>query len=220
MSELEQVAAMVAAGDRAGATALVESYGARVGLAALVRDLFAPLLRGYDDQRAPDGTYPLAQIYVASKVVEDALNRFGEEYARLGRDVPNAGVAVIGNIEDDCHALGRRLIGVFLRAAGWQVHDLGVDVPAAEFVAKAKAVGAHVIGVSAMLYRTAEGIRAVRDRLDAEGLSGRVRLAVGGAVFRLRPDLTEEVGGDGTATHAAGAVALFARLRQASEERR
>jgi methanogenic corrinoid protein MtbC1 len=101
------------------------------------------------------------------------------------------------------------MVAVFLRAAGWKVVDMGNDVAPADFVAAAVRHGARVIGVSAMMLTTAENIRAVREELDARGLSGRIRLAVGGAVFKLRPELVSEVGGDGTAPSAIQAPALF-----------
>jgi methanogenic corrinoid protein MtbC1 len=63
-----------------------------------------------------------------------------------------------------------------------------------------------------MMLTTAENIRAVRAELDARGLPGRIRLAVGGAVFKLRPELVREVGGDGSAPSAIQAPALFDRL--------
>jgi len=122
------------------------------------------------------------------------------------------GTVVIGNIEEDFHALGRRMVGTFLRAEGWIVHDLGNDVPAKEFVDKALEVGARVIGVSAMMMTTALNIRRVRQEIDSRGLTGRIQLAVGGAVFCVSPGLVDEVGGDGTAANALAASGLFDRL--------
>jgi methanogenic corrinoid protein MtbC1 len=119
---------------------------------------------------------------------------------------------VIGNIEDDFHSLGRRIVAVYLRAAGWEVHDLGNDVVAEQFIEKAEAVGAVVIGVSAMMQTTALNIRKLRSLIDSRGIAGRLKLAVGGAVFGWRPELVAEVGGDATAQNASGADALFKRL--------
>jgi methanogenic corrinoid protein MtbC1 len=118
------------------------------------------------------------------------------------------GAVVIGCTEDDYHPLGCRLVGVFLKTAGWEVHDLGTDVLAGEFVDKAEESGARVIGVSAMMYSTADHIPKLRHEIDARGLKGRLQLAVGGAVFVLRPELVGEVGGDGTAKNATLAPAL------------
>ncbi len=152
----------------------------------------------------------LTQTFVAAKIAEDVLVRCvpGAETTAAHRSP-----AVIGNIEDDFHSLGRRIVGSFLRAAGWDVHDLGNDVLPEQFVDKALEVGAVVIGVSAMMQTTALNIRKLRSLIDARGLQGRLRLAVGGAVFNWRPDLVAEVGGEGTAANAAGVDALFHRLQ-------
>ena len=152
----------------------------------------------------------LAQNFVASKIAEDTLLRcIPDDEDRQH----TKGVAVIGNIEDDFHSLGRRTVGLFLAAAGWDIHDLGNDVPAEQFLEKALEVDASVIGVSAMMQTTALNIRKLRDLIDAQGLTDRLKLAVGGAVFNWRPDLVAEVGGDGTAHNAVGADELFMRLQ-------
>ena len=113
---------------------------------------------------------------------------------------------VIGNIEEDFHALGRQMVRTFSRAEGWDVIDLGNDVPAAEFVSKALAAGARVIGVSAMMSTTAGNVAKVRAEIDRRGLNGRLRLAVGGAVFVVLPGLADEVGADGSAPNALAAL--------------
>jgi len=131
-------------------------------------------------------------------------------------DKADNGPVIVGNIEDDYHSLGRKLVSVFLQSAGWQVIDLGNDVTAQEFVDKAVETGARVIGVSAMMYTTAENIKRVRDELDRRNLAGNIKLAVGGAVFKFRPELVKEVGGDGTAANGFEAPRLFAELWERS----
>lgn len=153
----------------------------------------------------------LSQTFVGAKIAEDVLMRCLEhEESPLG---PPKGAIVLGNIEDDFHSLGRRIVGLFLRAAGWDVYDLGNDVPPEQFIEKAMAVNACVVGVSAMTLTTAMNIRKLRDLIDNRGLEHRIKLAVGGAVFNWRPGLVAEVGGDGTAANAAGADAVASQLQ-------
>lgn len=152
----------------------------------------------------------LAQNFVAAKIAEDALLSCVPANTE---DNQSKGAVVIGNVEDDFHSLGRRAVGLFLTAAGWEVHDLGNDVPAEQFLDKALAVKARVIGVSAMMQTTALNIRKLRELIDSRGLTGRLKLAVGGAVFNWRPELVAEVGADGTAQNAVGADQLFLRLQ-------
>lgn len=155
-------------------------------------------------------TMSLAQNFVASKIAEDTLIRCIPDKATATHD---KGAVVIGNIEDDFHSLGRKTVSLFLEAAGWDVHDLGNDVPAEEFLNKAVEVNACVIGASAMMQTTALNIRKLRQLIDDRRLSGRIKLAVGGAVFNWRPDLVAEVGGDGTCHNAVGADELFMKLQ-------
>lgn len=200
---------IIARADYEGGLALIDRYVAEIGGRALLEEVIEPVLAdiGRLWEVDPDSVV-LAQGYVAAKMVDRSMASIaGGEAAPLpGR------VAVLGNIEDDFHALGRKLVATFLRAAGWTVHDLGNDVPPADLLDAALDKGARVIGVSAMVRSSALNIARLRELLDARGLSGRIKLAVGGAVFGIDPALVAAVGGDGTARNALGAPALFERL--------
>ncbi len=155
-------------------------------------------------------TMSLTQSFVAAKIAEDVLLRCLPDQ---GSNHKSRGAIVIGNIEDDFHSLGRRMVTLFLLAAGWEVHDLGNDVLAEELLDKAIEVNACVVGASAMMQTTALNIRKLRDLIDSRGLTDKIKLAVGGAVFNWRPELVAEVGGDGTTRNATGADELFTRLQ-------
>jgi methanogenic corrinoid protein MtbC1 len=158
------------------------------------------------------GEFSLAQGYVAHRIVDDALNRFQQQPEPSAVGWNGLRPVVLGNAEDDLHGLGLRIVSTFLQSAGWEVHNLGTDVEHRLMVDRAEETGARVIGVSAMIFTTAENIRRVRDEIDRRGLGGRIRLAVGGAVFKFRPELVDLVGGDGTAANASMAPALVERL--------
>jgi len=202
--------------DRAGANALMDVWASENGYERLLTGVLDPALVRIGEDWCSSETFTLAQVYIAAKVTEDVLTKIAKERELRPEVRLSKGPVVIGNIEEDFHALGRRMVGTFLRAEGWTVHDLGNDVPAEVFVDKAQEIGARVIGVSAMMMTTARMIRQVRDEIDCRGLSGRIQLAVGGAVFHVCPGLVEEVGGDGTADNALGAPGLFDRLRKQS----
>jgi len=160
-------------------------------------------------------TVSLAQTFVAAKIAEEVL------VLCLPEETPSAvktpcGIAVMGNIEDDFHSLGRRIVASFLRANGWVIHDLGNDVTAEQFVEKALETQSCVIGVSAMMHTTALNIRKLREMIDKRGLQKKLKIAVGGAVFNWRPELVTEVGGDGTAQNAARVHDLFLDLQRLS----
>ncbi|MBN1939250.1 MAG: cobalamin-dependent protein [Candidatus Aminicenantes bacterium] len=196
---------------------LVEELSSRHGYDTLIFDVFEPLLTEIGE-RLKRNEASLAQSYVASILFDDVLKRFESADIPAGREGhPRLGPVVMANIEDDCHPLGRKIVSTLLRVNNWEVCDLGIDVEAGKIVDKAVEIGARVIGLSAMIFTTAENIRKVREEIDARGLAGRVKLAVGGAVFRLRPDLYEKVGADGTAPSAFTAAALFADLWRKAE---
>lgn len=191
------------------AVELLTIQGMTRGFNHAVHEILEPVLVEIGERWAKD-RLSLAQGYVAGKVAEDILVKMAHASPRS--ESVRKGPAVVGNIEDDYHALGRKMVAVFLAAAGWEVVDLGNDVLPAQFVDKAEEVGARVIGVSAMMLTTAENIRFVRQELDRRGLSGRIQLAVGGAVINLRPELVSALGGDGTCRNAIQAPALFDTL--------
>ncbi len=153
----------------------------------------------------------LAAGYLAGKVAETILQRASQKEEALPI---TRGPVIIGNIEDDYHSLGRKLVGIFLATAGWKVIDLGNDITPKEFVDAAIFYKATIIGASAMMFTTAQNIKKLRAEIDQRGLNGKIKLAAGGAVFKARPELVAEVGGDGTATNAVDVPALFDRLQK------
>lgn len=161
--------------------------------------------------------FSLAQTFVAAKIAEDTFQRCMPE--KSNEDMPaSKGRIVIGNIEDDFHSLGRRIVSSFLRVNNWEVIDLGNDVVAEEFLEAASENETGLVGVSAMMYSTAVNIKKVRDLIDQRGLKNKMRLAVGGAVFNWQPELLEKVGGDGSANSAFEVDGLFLRLKKELEE--
>ncbi|MFC1568984.1 B12-binding domain-containing protein [bacterium] len=194
---------------------LIEKYADQYDYEKAILELLEPALHRFGIIWGRQENVSLAQGYIAARIAEEVLNKVVQ--SRNSMVAEEKGPVVIGNVEDDYHALGRKMVCTFLRTYGWQVIDMGNDVLAEDFINKACEVGARVIGVSAMMYTTAVNIRKVRDAIDKRGLQGKIRLAVGGAVFTLRPELVQEVGGDGTAANALAAPELMQSLWEASE---
>jgi dimethylamine corrinoid protein len=92
------------------------------------------------------------------------------------------GVIVLGTVEGDIHDIGKGIIATMLRVHGYEVHDIGRDVPIEEFVEKAKEVNADVIGSSAMMTTTQIGQRKLEEALKNAGIRDKVLTMVGGAV--------------------------------------
>lgn len=202
------------------ANQLVEEWTLLNGYERFVHEILEPVLFKIGQIWMGTSDFSIAQGYVAGKIAEDILNRAAEEQVLSCKKPEYKGAIVIGNIEDDYHSLGRKILGTFLRTFGWEVYDLGNDVHPDVFIDKACETGARIIGVSAMMYTTAMNIRKVREEIDRRKLTDTLQLAVGGAVFIMRPELLTEVGGDGTAKSAFEAPALMDELLKKSLERK
>lgn len=202
--------------DKEKALQIINRWAADHGNEQSFTDIVEPVLIRLGDEWIKQETVTIAQVFVAARIAEELLIRIAEERKTKTGDIPKKGPIVFGNIEDDFHSLGRKIVVSFLRIHGWEVIDLGNDVTPAEFVDTAVQQNARVIGVSAMTMTTARNIRRLRSEIDERGLKGKIQLGVGGAVFIVNPSLVDEVGGDGTAKNALIAVTLFDKLWDAA----
>jgi corrinoid protein of di/trimethylamine methyltransferase len=134
----------------------------------------------------------------AMEVLQPALEA-GQAAERLGR-------VVIGTIEGDIHDIGKTLVATMLSANGFEVNDLGADVPVKRFVDEAEKSGADWIAISALLTTTMPGQKRVIDELASRSLRGKIRVMVGGAP--CSKEWAAEIGADGYAGDAVAAVAL------------
>jgi len=114
------------------------------------------------------------------------------------------GVIVIGTVKGDVHDIGKNIVSMLLEGAGFKVVDLGVDVPSERYIDAAKANGAHIIAMSALLSTTRaampEIIRAIRD----SGLGNSIKIMAGGAP--VTQEFADSIGADGYAPDAVSAV--------------
>lgn len=92
------------------------------------------------------------------------------------------GTIVIGTVEGDIHDIGKGIIVTMLRVHGYEVHDLGRDIPIEQFVKKARELNADVVGSSAMMTTTQIGQRRLEEALKEAGLRDKIKTMVGGAV--------------------------------------
>jgi len=133
-------------------------------------------------------------------VLEDAMEARGDQLERKG-------VVVLGTVEGDIHDIGKTIVGAMLQANGYEVHDLGVDVPTTRFIQAAKETKAHVIAMSALLSTTMLFQRDVLELLRNQGLEGKYTVIVGGAP--VTQEWADEIGADGYARDAVDAVRLL-----------
>lgn len=124
----------------------------------------------------------------------------------LMQDSPanSEGKVVIGTVEGDIHDIGKNLVVMMLEGAGFEVLDLGVDVAPETFVKSVRETGCHILGLSALLNSTMPVIKTVINALAEAGLRDSVKVLIGGAP--ITQAYSDEVGSDGYAADAAGAV--------------
>ena len=120
------------------------------------------------------------------------------------------GKVVLATVEGDIHEIGKTLVGTMLSASGFQVYDLGVDVPSARIIEKIKEVDADLVGLSALLTTTMVKQKEVIDELDKLGLRKKVKVMVGGAP--VTRDWVQKIEADGYSEDAIGAVGLAKHL--------
>ncbi len=155
------------------------------------------------------GEYYLPDLIIGGDAMKAALAILEPALASgEGRQV--LGRVVLGTVQGDLHEIGKTLVGTMLTASGFEVSDIGIDRPAADFVAAVRESGATLIGASALLTTTMLHQRAIIEALEEAGLREQVKVMVGGAP--VTETWAEQIGADGYAEDAISAVALAKRL--------
>lgn len=121
-------------------------------------------------------------------------------------EIPPLAKVVIGTVEGDIHEIGKNLVAMMVEANGFEVINLGVDVPPEKFVENVKAHGAKICMMSALLTTTMPTMKKIIEALKQAGLSGQVKTMVGGAP--VTKQFAKEIGADGYSPDAPGAVDL------------
>jgi 5-methyltetrahydrofolate--homocysteine methyltransferase len=152
----------------------------------------------------------LPDVLLAAKAMYAGLDLLKPMLEQAG--TAGLGKVVIGTVQGDLHDIGKNLVGIMLRGAGFEVIDLGNDVSPERFVTAAREAGAQLIGMSALLTTTMPMMKAVVARLQEENLRGEIKTIVGGAP--LSEAYAREIGADAYAYDAAHAVDQVRTLLQ------
>ncbi|MFB0501183.1 MAG: corrinoid protein [Candidatus Bathyarchaeia archaeon] len=124
--------------------------------------------------------------------------------------ITRKGTVVSGTVKGDIHDIGKNILSALLSANGFDVHDLGVDVPTSKFIGEAEKVGADIIALSALMSSTIGGQKDVIDYLSETGKREKFIVMVGGGPTTR--EWTEEIGADGYAETATEAVKVALEL--------
>ncbi len=152
----------------------------------------------------------LPELVMAGEAMKAAVTALEPEMARRGTQRQMLGKVVLATVEGDIHEIGKSLVGTMLSASGFEVYDLGVDVPAAKIIAKAKEVDANIVGLSALLTTTMVKQKEVITEMDKLGMRKKTKVMVGGAP--VTRDWVQKIEADGYSEDAIGAVAIARQL--------
>ncbi|MGB2865404.1 MAG: corrinoid protein [Sedimentisphaerales bacterium] len=148
----------------------------------------------------------IPEVLIAARAMKMAMEVLEPELVKAG--VKPVGKLLIGTVQGDLHDIGKNLVAMMLKGAGFQVIDLGVDVGPEKFIEQVKAADAQLIGMSALLTTTMPGMEKTIKALKDAGIP--VKVMIGGAP--VTQDYADRIGADGYAPDAASAVDLAKSL--------
>jgi len=160
--------------------------------------------------RFSTGEIFLPELVGAGNAMEGAMNILNAEILKRGAQQESLGVVVIGTVFGDLHTIGKGMVGTLLTAAGFAVHDIGINIPAERFIAEVQRHNADILAMSALLSTTAREQKTVIDALEEAGLREKVKVMVGGGA--VTNQFAESIGADGYAPSAPLAVNLAKKL--------
>lgn len=130
----------------------------------LLKDGFGKGMEELGEQFA-EGEIFLPELIVAAEAMKIVTDRVEEELAASGEKIERKGTIVLGTVKDDVHDIGKTICASMLKSSGFDVYDLGKQVPLEDFIEKAKAVDADIIGSSALLTTTMEHQKTIEELL-------------------------------------------------------
>jgi len=208
MEILEEIAAEIEKGDSASVLALTEK--------ALSKDISAAdilnkgLVAGMDtvSERFKKGDIFIPEVLIAAKAMKAGMEIIKPLLAES--KVEAKGKIVIGTVKGDLHDIGKNIVAMLLEGSGYEVIDLGNDVPKEKFLEHVERERANVLGMSALLTTTMTYMGEVIESIEKAGLKQSVKVIIGGAPVTY--SFAEQIKADGYAPDAASAVDLVKDL--------
>jgi corrinoid protein of di/trimethylamine methyltransferase len=153
-------------------------------------------------QRFQDGKAFVPQLLMAARAMKGALELIKPLLA--GDASSTVGKVVIGTVKGDLHDIGKNLVASMLEGSGFEVVNIGIDIPAEKFIAAVNEHQPDILCMSALLTTTMPYMKTVIDAVEAAGLRGKVKIMVGGAP--INQSYAEQIGADGYSDNANSAV--------------
>lgn len=200
---LKPVYEAILEGDMGGATAGVQAaLAAGTSAAALLQQALIPAM-GEVGRLFEEGEYFVPEMLIAARAMKAGLEILKPLLVDSG--IEPVGTVAIGTVKGDLHDIGKNLVAMMLEGAGFEIMDLGTDVPPEKFVEAAQN-GADIIGLSALLTTTMPSMESTVKALQAAGLRDKVKIIIGGAP--VTAEYARQIGADGFAPDASQAANL------------
>jgi 5-methyltetrahydrofolate--homocysteine methyltransferase len=161
-------------------------------------------------KRFEEGEYYVPEMLVAARAMQAGLSLLKPSLSGCG--VKSAGRVAIGTVKGDLHDIGKNLVTLMLEGAGFEVTDLGVDVPPEKFIEVLSHGNVDIVALSALLTTTMQQMKTTIEAIRQAGLRDQVKIIVGGAP--VTQDFADQIGADGFSTDASSAPALVEFLLQ------
>jgi 5-methyltetrahydrofolate--homocysteine methyltransferase len=142
------------------------------------------------------------EVLISAKAMHAALDILEPFLADTG--VRPKATVIVGTVKGDLHDIGKNLVVMMLKGAGFNVIDLGIDVPAKSFIEKAESSNASLIAMSSLLTTSMPSMSSTIDMLKQRGLDKKIKTIIGGAPVTL--EYSKQIGADGYAQDASSAV--------------
>ena len=162
-------------------------------------------------QKFEEGEYFLGDLVLAGEVVKTGLKRVSA-VMDPAKSV-SKGKIILATVKGDIHEIGKNILSMILSTAGWEIIDLGVDVPSETIIETVKKSESRLIGLSILLTTTIGAIKEIVDGLSEAGLREKVKIAIGGACCTQR--LADDMGVDAYGETAVEGARIFDRLNEA-----
>jgi 5-methyltetrahydrofolate--homocysteine methyltransferase len=206
MADMKALSEAVITGDQAKALALTKAaISENVSPETILND---GLIAGMNiiGGRFKNNEVYIPEVLIAARAMKTAMEALEPKLVEAG--VEPLAKALMGTVQGDLHDIGKNLVTMMLKGAGFDVVDLGVDVSAAKFVQKAKETNASIVGLSALITTTMPSMEKAVKALKEAGVA--VKIMIGGAP--ITQAFADRIGADGYAPDAASAVDLAKSL--------
>jgi corrinoid protein of di/trimethylamine methyltransferase len=148
----------------------------------------------------------LPELMKSAQIFQEAMGLLQPKIQELGSTVKKKGTVVLGTVKGDMHYIGKNIVKLLLETSGFTVHDMGVDVDPFAIIVRADEVNADIIALSALLTTTLIGQKDVIEALEGQGKRSKFKVILGGGA--VTKAWSDEIGADGYAENAYGAVTL------------